>query len=144
MNRLEGQINKLRKDIDKKLAKPMREATSSNSNSTSSAVQSSTSENDGDSLPSHVTSDLKVVERYIGSAQKSLESGDARNARRSISSAQNKLQQTAERKKRYFSPEHPEYIALQKRIDKLDTAVSEKEKGAAEKNAAAVQAAATL
>jgi len=141
--RLERQINKLRKDIDKKLGKSMSEAKSSDLDNTSSAEKSSTSENDGGSLPSHVASDLRVVERYIGSAQKSLESGDIVNARRSMSNAQNKLQQTAERKKRYFSPEHPEYIALQKRIDKLDAAVSEKEKGAAEKNAAADQAAAT-
>jgi hypothetical protein len=139
---LEGKINRLRKDIDKKLGKSMSEAKSSNLDSTSSADKSIISENDGGSLPSHVTSDLKVVERYIGSAQKSLDSGDTRNARRSISNAQNKLQQTAERKKRYFSPEHPEFVALQKRIDKLEGAVSEKEKGAAEKNAAAAQAAA--
>ena len=143
IERLEGRINKLRKDIDKKLGQATSEATSSNLDSTSSADKSSTSENDGDSLPSHVASDLKVVERYIGSAQKSLESGDIPNATRSISNAQNKLQQTAERKKRYFSPEHPEYIALQKRIGKLDAAVSEKEKGAAAKNAAADLAAAT-
>ena len=59
-----------------------------------------------------------------------------------MNNAQNKLQQTAERKKRYFPPEHPEYIALQKLIDKVDAAVSEKEKVAAKKNAAADQAAA--
>ncbi len=135
VKRIEGKINKLRKDIDNKLNKSINEAKSANTDSSSSADQPSTSENDGGSLPLHVTSDLKVVERYIGSAQKSLDSGDTRNARRSISNAENKLQQTAERKKKYFSPEHPEYITLQKRIEKLDMAVSEIEVGAAEKNA---------
>ena len=142
VKQIEGQITKLRKDIDNKLNKSTSEATPANTASSSSADQPSTSENDGGSLPLHVTSDLKVVERYIGSAQQSLDSGDARNARRSISNAENKLQQTAERKKKYFSPEHPEYIALQKRIEKLDMAVSEIEVGAAEKNASAAQTAA--
>ena len=143
IKRLEGRLNKLRKDIDKKLGQSISEARSSSSDSTSVSKKSSPSENKGSSLPSHVASDLKVVDRYIESAQKSVESGDIRNARRSIGNAKDKLQKTAERKKRYFSSEHPEYIAYQKRIDKLDAAVNEKQKGAAEKNAAADRAAAT-
>ena len=92
-------------------------------------------------LPSHVTSDLKVVERTIVGAQQSLDSGDVRNARRSLGNAQDKLQQTAERKKRYITPEHPEYKALLARMEELDAAVSTAEKGQAEQKAAAGKAA---
>ncbi len=136
VKRLAGQIQKLRKDIDKKLGKSQ----SGSASSTSKAGSSASQEKDTSTLPSHVLSDLKMVERYLTSAQKSLDSGDARNAKRSLGNARKKFEQTAARKKKHFPPDHPEYIAMQKRFDKLDQALVALEKGAAQKDAAAAKA----
>ena len=142
VKRLDGRLKKLRKDIDGKLGKSTGGAAPTKAEGTTPATKpADTAEGSGE-LPSHVTSDLKVVERYIASAQQNLDSGDIPNARRSLGSAQDKLQQTAERKKRYFTPEHPEYKALQARIEELDAAVAAAEKKQAEKKAAADMAAA--
>jgi hypothetical protein len=141
VKRLDGRLKKLRKDIDAKLGKPEGKETPTKAEGKSPETKpASTAEASGE-LPSHVTSDLKVVERYIDGARQNLDSGDVRNARRSIGSAQDKLQQTAERKKRYITPEHPEYKALLARIEEVDAAVSAAEKGQAEQKAAADKAA---
>jgi len=138
VKRLAGQIKKLRKDIDKKLGKSI----SGPAASSSGADYSVNKDKGSGALPSHVASDLKMVERYMTSAQKSLDSGDARNAKRSISNARKKFEQTATRKKKHFPPDHPEYIAMQSRIDKLSQALTALEKGAAQKDAAAAEASA--
>jgi len=138
VKRLAGQIKKLRKDIDKKLGKTQGDTSTSSSNADSSASH----EKDKGALPSHVASDLKMVERYLTSAQKSLDSGDARNTKRSLSNARKKFEQTATRKKKHFPSDHPEYIAIQSRIDKLDQALATLEEGAAQKDAAAAKASA--
>jgi len=140
VKRLTGQIQKLRKDIDKKLGKSPSSTSPSSTAGASDAGQKSSTEKGGSALPSHVLSDLKMVDRYLGSAQKSLNSGDARNARRSLDQATKKLEQTAARKKKHLPPEHPEYIALQNRIGKLDQAIADLEEGAANKDAAAAKA----
>jgi len=138
VKRLEGQMKKLRRDIDKKLGKSQNGPASSPSTTGSSASQ----KKDSGALPSHVASDLKMVERYLTSAQKSLDSGDARNARRSLGNARKKFEQTAARKKKHFPPDHPEYIAMQERMDKLDQALAALEEGVAQKDAAAAKASA--
>lgn len=135
---LDSRLQKLRKDVDRKLGKPAGQAAPTKAAGTK---QAATAQETG-ALPSHVTSDLKVVERYLEGAQQSLDSGDVLNARRSLSNARDKLQQTAERKKRYITPEHPEYTALLARIEKLDAAVSAVEKKRADQKAAAGKAAA--
>ena len=140
VERLEGRMKKLRKEIDKKLGKSAGEAAPTKAGGPASATQPAPSAKGSGVLPIHVTSDLKVVENYIVNVQTNMDSGDTRNARRSLSNAQVKPQQTAEHKKRYFTPEHPEYKALQNRIEKLDAAVSAAEKGEADQKAAATKA----
>lgn len=142
VKRLKGRMKKLRKDINTKLNKSAGEAANSKADGSTSAPKPAATEKGAGVLPSHVTSDLKVVERYILNAQKSLDSGDIRNARRSIVSARDRLQSTSERKKRYFTPKHPEYKSFLARIEKVDAAVEAAEKIKADRKAAAEKAAA--
>ena len=142
VKRLEGRLKKLRRDIDRKLGKSAGGATSTKAAGSSPATKPAAAAKGPGELPSHVTSDLKVVERYLAGVQQNLDSGDLRNARRSLGSAQDRLRQTAERKKRYITPEHSEYQALQARIEEMDAAVSAAEKAQAEQKAAADKAAA--
>lgn len=145
VQRLDGRLKKLRKDIDRKLGKTDDAMSNKAVGKVPAAKTNAISVGSGE-LPSHVISDLKVVERYLANVQQNLDSGDIRNARRSLGSAQDKLQMTAEHKKRYITSEHPEYKALQARIDELDTAVSaaesvqDQQKAAADKAAAAIKA----
>jgi len=138
VKRLAGQMKKLRKDIDKKLGK----SPGGSASSSSKAAFATSPQKDSATLPSHVKSDLQMVDRYMRSAEKSLDSGDARNANRSLNNARKKFKQTAARKKKHFPPDHPEYVAIQKRLDKLEQAIASMEKGAAQKEAVAAEAAA--
>jgi len=139
IERMNGRLKKLRKDINGKLGK--NEDAAGATGSTASA-QPTTKTAGGDTLPSHVTSELRVVERYIDSAQQNLNANDIRNARRSLESAQNKLEQTADHKKRYITPEHPEYKSLQTRIESVDTVIRAAEGKQVQQKAAAEEAAA--
>lgn len=141
VNRLQGRLLRLRKSIDGKL-KPSGGGSETANTAVSDTSPGSANQQGAAALPSHVVSDLKVVERYISSAQNNLNSGDLRNTRRSLDSAQAKLTSTVEHKKRYITPEHPEYQALAKRIEELNAALTAGEKGLAEQKAGAEKAAA--
>lgn len=142
VKRLDGRLKKLRKDIDKKLQATVGATTQERAEPT--ADKATTAQAGPSALPSHVTSDLRVVDRYIASAQQSVNKEDIRNAKRSVGNARNKLERTAERKKKYFTQDHPEYKALEVRIQEIETAVASAEKKRADKQAAADAAAAGL
>ena len=142
VKRLDGRLKKLRKDIDNKLTKSSGETPLTKGQEAGPASGPDKSADGPGALPSHVISDLKTVEGYIDSARQSLNLEDIRNARRSLGNAQDKLRQTAQRKKRYITPEHPEYKALLARIMKVDTAILALEEKGARQKTAAVKAAA--
>jgi len=142
VKRLDGRLKKLRKDIDRKLGRSVAKAASTGAAAPASGAKPAATAADSKALPSHVVSDLKVVEQYIDSTRKNLDSGDIRNARRSLDGALGRLRQTAERKKRYITPEHPEYQTLLAGIEKMDVDVSAAEKRQADQKAAADKAAA--
>ena len=139
IKRLDGRLKKLRKDIDRKLGKSKGRAAPAK---VAPATKPAGTAKGSGELPSHVTSDLKVVKRHLEGARQTLDAGDARNARRSLSNAQDKLQQTAKRKKRYITPEHTEYKALQAQIEEVEAAVTALEEQQAGQKAAADRAAA--
>jgi len=142
VERLLGRMQKLRHDIDRKLGKSTDSAKKQTSTQILNAEKASTTTVKSDALPSHVRSDLRTVDRYLGVAQENLKSGKTGYARRALTNARQKLEQIAERKKRYISPGHPEYLAMQQRLDDLDAQVSTAEKAEIDKKGSDAKAAA--
>ena len=142
VDRLNGRIQKLRTDIGKKMGKTAEPAPNRPESSSSDSGRKTEAGETSGELPSHVLSDLSTVEKYINTVQDQLTTGQTSYARRSLANAQQKLQQMAERKKRYITPEHPEYMALQKRIDALDAQIKTAEKADSDQKAAGAKASA--
>lgn len=135
---VQGRVEKLRKDIDKKLGKTASGAAPPAADSPKPAAAAG--EKAPGELPSYVRSSLTTLSTTIGDGENELAKGEVRNARRAVDRARDQLAKFDRGYSKYVTPDHAEYSTVKKRLEALDIAVAKTEAGKAGEKAAAEQA----
>lgn len=134
VQRLKTKMKKLRSDIDRKLGGPPP------MNSTEPATAPSPSSGSGE-LPSYVVSSIRGVHLSLDSAKEWLDKGNAGSAEKSLQVAKRQKAKTEKSYGKYLGTDHPDMLALQKRIDDIEATIADIQKEESARQAQATQAA---